>query len=621
MKNLYIALGFFAATQVWAQSPATETADKLFARFEYVDAAKEYLKLTKKGKDPYVYRQLAESYYNVYNSKEAIIWYAEAVKTKQDAEVYYKYAQMLKAEGQFEEANKQMAKFASLAPKDQRALAFKKDPDYLPKLRSQSKLFDEKILDINDKKYSDFGAFVLNDNSFYFASARNTSRKTYGRDEQPFMDIYYATYNNDGSISEPKPLTDVNSKHHDGPLAITADGNTMYFASESFREGDSEKSGGQKNSLIYLYKATKKDGKWGNVTALPFNSNKWSTSGPSVSKDGKTLYFASNRKGSMGNSSDIWKVEIKGNNSYGEPVNLGPKVNTEGRESFPFITDDNKLYFSSEGHKGFGALDIFYIDLAHDGEVINVGLPVNSPKDDFAFSFNNTKNIGFFASNKAGKDNLYAAIPLCGVEAIVTVTDVSTGKPLANAKVAILDDKNNVIETKTTNTAGELIYSVDCDKAFVLQATATGYENASFALPKTKGGVVPISAPLKPLANIIVDGKIVLKNIYFDFDKSNITQEAAFELDKLVQTMTLYPTMVISVKTHSDSRGSDEYNLKLSDDRARATVQYVVSKGIAKERISGKGYGESEPLIKCGDNCTDEQHAQNRRVEFIIVKK
>jgi len=620
MKNLYIALSFFVATHAWAQSPATETADKLFARFEYVDAAKEYLKVAKKGKDPYVYRQLADSYYNVYNSKDAVIWYAKAVETKQDAEIYYKYAQMLKAEGKFEEANTQMAKFASLAPKDQRAIAFKQDPNYLPKLRSQTKLFDEQILDINDKKYGDFGAVVLNDNSFYFASSRNTSRKTYGRDEQPFMDIYTATYSDNSTISEPKPLSELNTKYHDGPLAITGDGNTMYFASESFREGDSEKAKGQKNSLIYLYKATKENGKWGNVVALPFNNVKWSTGNPSVTKDGKTLYFASNRKASMGAGTDIWKVEVKGNNTYGEPVNLGKKVNTEGNENYPFITDDNKLYFASDGRKGFGALDIFYIDLAYDGEAINVGLPVNSPKDDFAFTFNADKNIGFFASNKAGKDNMYKAIPICGVEAIVTVVDAATKKVLANAKVAILDDKNNVIETKITNAAGQLNYSVDCDKAFILQASATGYENSSATLPKTKGGTIDITANLNPLANIIVDGKIALKNIYFDFDKSNITQEAAFELDKLVQTMTLYPNMVISIKTHSDNRGSDEYNLKLSDERAKSTVQYVISKGIAPDRISGKGYGETELLIKC-DNCTDEQHAQNRRVDFIIVKK
>jgi len=622
MKNLYLSIAFILAVQVvMAQNKNTETADRLFGRFEYVDAAQEYLKVAKKGKDPYVYKQLAESYYNMFNSKEAVKWYAKTIETKQDAETYYRYAQMLKAEGNYSEANKQMQKFASLAPKDQRAIAFNEDPNYLPKLKSQTKLFDEKILDINDKKYGDFGAVLTNDNTFYFTSSRNTARKTYGRDEQPFMDIYTATYNNDGTISKPQPLSDLNTQYHDGPLTITGDGNTMYFASESFREGESERVKGQKNSLIYLYKATKKDGKWGNVTLLPFNDKKWSTGNPSVTKDGKTLYFASNRKGSLGGGTDIWKVDVTGAITYSEPVNLGKKVNTEGNENYPFIADDGKLYFASDGHKGFGSLDIFYIDLARNAEPVNLGLPVNSSQDDFAFSFNTDKNIGFFASNKAGKDNMYKAIPICGVDAVVTVKDIKTGKILAGAKVAILDDKNNVVETRITDANGIITYSVDCNTAFVLQAGAEGYENGSFTLPKTNGGTVDVPANLKPIDNIIVDGKVLLNPIYFEFDKSNITKEAAFELDKLVQAMKIKPEIVIMSNAHTDNRGSAEYNLKLSDERAQATVQYVISKGIAKERISGKGYGESQLKINCGENCTEEQHAQNRRNEFIIVKK
>ncbi|TRW22872.1 OmpA family protein [Flavobacterium zepuense] len=620
MKNLYITLSFMlATTALMAQNKDTETADKLFSRFEYVDAAQEYLKLAKKGKDPYVYKQLAESYYNVYNSKEAIKWYAKAAESKQDAETYYKYAQMLKAEGKYEEANKQMAKFAELAPKDQRAVSFNEDPNYLPKLKSQTKLFDEKILDINDKKYADFGGVLGNDGTLYFASSRNTSRKTYGRDEQPYLDIYQATYNSNGTISEPTTLSELNTKYHDGPVAVTADGSTMYFASESFREGDSEKEKGQSKSLIYLYKATKTNDKWGNVVALPFNDKKWNTGNPAISKDGKTLYFSSDRKGSVG-ASDIWKVEVKGGNSYGEPVNLGKKINTEGREGFPYITDDNKLYFASEGHKGFGAMDIFFVDLNRDGEVVNVGLPVNSKDDDFAFSFNVQKNVGFFSSSKAGKDNLYMALPICGVEAIVLVKDSNTGKPLANASVAILDSRQNIIETKTTDANGNLTYNVDCNTAYTLQTGADGYESSSVNLPKNSGGTVDITANLKPIENIIVDGKVVLNSIYFEFDKSNITKEAAYELDKLVQAMKTKKDIVIMGKAHTDTRGSAEYNLKLSDQRAKAVVQYVISKGIAKERISGQGYGESEPKVNCGDNCTDEQHAQNRRNEFIIVK-
>jgi len=627
MKNLYITLGFILATaSLSAQSKETEYADKLFSRFEYVDAAKEYLKVSKKGKDPYVYKQLAESYYNVYNTKEAAKWYGKAIEAKQqDAETYFRYAQMLKADGQYEEYNKQMKAFAKMAPKDQRAIAFNEDPDYLPKLKSQTRLFEEKILDINDKEYGSFGAVLANDNTFYFTSNRNTARKTYGRDEQPYLDIYQATYNANGSLSAPTTVGSLNTQYHDGPVAVSADGNTMYFASESYREGDAEKGKGQKVSLIYLYKTTKDNGKWGNVVALPFNNKAWNTGNPSISKDGKWLYFSSDRKGSVG-ASDIWKVEVKGGNSYGEPVNLGPKVNTKGRESFPYITDDNRLFFSSDGHKGLGALDIFYVDLERNGDAVNVGMPVNSAQDDFSFSFNVQKNVGFFSSNKSGKngdkmgvDNMYMAIPVCGVDAYVFVKDKKTGKVLKGAQVAILDEKNNVIETKITDDKGALTYSVDCNRSYSLLASADGYEKSNFALPSKSGGSVDINAELEPIESIIVNGKIVLKDIYFDFDKSNITEKAAYELDKLVQVMKTYPNAVIMVKAHTDTKGSEEYNMRLSNERAVSAVQYVLSNGIAKERISGQGYGKSEPRIKC-EPCTAEQDAENRRIEFIVVK-
>ncbi|WP_410501052.1 OmpA family protein, partial [Flavobacterium beibuense] len=602
-----------------AQNKDTEKADKLYSRFEYIDAAQEYLKLSGK-KDPYVYRQLAESYYNMFNSKEAIKWYEKAVKSKQDAEIYYHYAQMLKAEGRYEEANAQMMTFAKMVPNDQRAIIFMKDPDYLPKLKSQTKLFDEKYLDISDKKYTDFGAVLNDDNTFYFTSTRNTERRTYGRNEEPYLDLYVATYQGDGKFSKPTPVSEINSKWHDGPAAVTADGNTMYFASESFKEGKFEKDKGQQTGLLYLFKATKENGKWGNVQALPVNDKRWSSANPSISADGKTLYFSSNRQGSLGET-DIWKVEIKGDNSYGKPENLGPKVNTEGRESFPYITADNKLFFASEGRKGFGGYDVYMIDLANNGEAINLGEPINTAKDDFSFSFNTAQNVGFFASNRLGSDNLYMAIPICGVQAIVTVRDSKTGKVIPAGKVAILDDRNNVIETRTTDDSGTVSYEVDCDTPYIIQASAEGYKTENFPVDKTKGGKVNVMADLEPLQDLIVGDRVVLNEIYFEYDKSNITQEAASELNKLVDVMKSYPNMVIEAQAHTDSRGSDEYNLKLSDERAKAVVQYVASQGISRARISGKGYGESQPKVNCGDNCTEEQHAINRRNEFVIIKK
>jgi tetratricopeptide (TPR) repeat protein len=351
MKNLYITLSFVALSfSLSAQNKDTKAADKLFARFEYVDAVKAYQKLVEDGKgDAYVYKQLADANYNMFNATEAVKWYAKATETNQDAETYYRYAQMLKANGKYEEANKQMQKFAAAVPNDNRAKAFKENPNYIPRLLDKTKLYNVNASDISSDK-SDFAA-VLYDNSLYFASARNGARKNYGWTDEPFLDIYKADYNSDGTITNAGVVTNLNSKWHDGPISISADGNTAYFASESYKEKEFEKD--KKNnarfSQVYLFKATKSGDSWGDITELPFNDKTFSNSNPSLSRDGKTLYFSSNRPGSIGGV-DIWKVAVNADGTYGEPQNLGNKVNTEGNESFPFIADDNKtLYFASSG--------------------------------------------------------------------------------------------------------------------------------------------------------------------------------------------------------------------------------------------------------------------------------
>lgn len=622
MKKTYITLSFvFAGLTLSAQNKDTQTADKLYNRYEYIDAAEAYLKLVSNNKaDNYVYRQLADSYYNVFNTVEAAKWYAKATEEKQDAEIYYRYAQMLKSNAQYEESNKQMQMFAALAPNDQRAIAFKKEPNYIPRLTDQQKMFDFQTLDINSDK-SDFGAVLTNDNTLYFASARNTSRKNYGWTDEPYLDLYKATRNADGTYSKPTEAEGLNSKWHDGPAVVTADGNTMYFSSETFRDKifDKDKEKKVKFGNVGLFKAIKTDGKWGNIQALPFNNKDYNVGNPSLSKDGKTLYFSSDMPGTLGGS-DIWKVAITGDNTYGSPENLGDKINTEGRENFPFITDDNKLYFSSDSKQGFGGLDVFVVDLEKGTEMKNVGKPVNSEKDDFAFSFNKDQNVGFFSSNRGGQDDIYMAIPVCGVQLNTTVKNAKTGEILSGAAVAILDDRNNVIETKTTGADGLTTYATECDKAYTLQVSKDGFVSKTIAVDKSKGGEMPIVAELDPIDVIVTETEVILNDIFFEFNKSNITKQGAFELDKLVQVMKNSPNMVIMVKAHTDNRGTDNFNMNLSDRRAKATVQYVISKGIAKERIEGKGYGESEPKVQC-DKCTEEEHAKNRRSEFMIVKK
>lgn len=620
MKKIYLTLSFVIASSLLsAQNNDTKTADKLFNRYEYVDAAKEYLKLAESNKaNNYVYKQLADSYYNIFNTAEAIKWYAKTIEEKQEAETYYKYAQMLKAEKNIVEANKQMKQFAALAPNDQRAKAFLSNPDYLPKLQGQSKLFSIVKSDVSSDK-SDFGAVLTNDNSIYFSSSRNTSRKN-SNWEEPYLDLYKATYNSDGTISKATEVAELNTRWHDGPAAITSDGSTMFYGSESFNEKEftKDKAKNAKFGKMYLYKATNENGKWGNSKPLPFNNAAYDLRNPSISKDGKTLYFSSNIPGGLGGE-DIWKVSVNGD-EYGTPENLGKKINSEGNESFPFITDDNILYFSSNGKQGFGGYDLFKIDLNTGLEALNIGEPVNTEKDDFSFSFNNTKKIGFFSSNRDGNDDIFKAEPICGAKVLVKVKDASTGEFLEGATVVVMDEKQKEIAQQNTMPNGETLTGVACNISHKIFVSKTGYEAAISDATKVENDQVIVEISLVPIKPIVTITEVILEPIFFEYDKSNITQDGATELNKLVKVMNEYPNMVIFAKSHTDNRGSDKYNISLSDRRAKSTVQYLISKGISKERVSGQGFGESEPKVKC-NTCTEAEHATNRRSEFIIIKK
>lgn len=622
MKNFFISICFFiATTSILGQNSTTQKADQYFNQYEYVNAANAYLKIVDNGKaDGYVYKQLADSYFNMFNTTEAIKWYAKAVQSSQDAETYYRYAQMLKANVKYEEANKQMLQFANKAPNDQRAKTFKENPNYIPKLFDVSKLYEVKVGTFNTDK-TDFGA-VLNNNTIYFTSTRNNSRKDYGWNKEPYLDLYKADFNSDKTITNVSNVTELNSKYHDGPATISADGNTMYFASDSFRESSFEKDSKNKLKLgrNNIFKAVNTGGNWNSIISLPFNSSSNSTSNPCISSDGKTLYFSSDLPGSIGGV-DIWKVSINGDNSYGKPENLGSKVNTEGNESFPFIADDNiTLYFASSGKPGLGGLDIFKIDLSKSEEAQNMGKPINTEKDDFAFTYNKTQNIGFLSSNRNGNDDVFEVHTICNADIVTVVTNAKTGAILANASVSIVDDKKNIIATEVSNSKGEVTYKVDCDISYAIVATKDGFESNTIEVAKSNGGMVTIPIALQPIDVIITETEIILKPIFFEYNKSNITREGAYELDKLVQVLKSNDQLIILAKAHTDNRGGDVFNLNLSDRRAKATAQYVISKGIQAYRISGKGMGESEPKVDCKENCSEEEYAQNRRSEFLIVK-
>jgi outer membrane protein OmpA-like peptidoglycan-associated protein len=623
MKKIYILAGalLLSIAGIQAQNKDTKEADNLYDRLEYVDAAKAYTKLVEKSKaDGYVYKQLADSYYNVFNSQQAVLWYAKAVESTQEAETHFRYAQMLKAEGDTNAAAQQMATFAKMQPSDARAKAFTNNPEYTTQLKKQAKQYNILKSDISSDK-ADFGAVVTQNNEVYFTSARNTSRRENGMNDQPYLDIYKAIRNTDGTLSQATAVAELNTKWHDGPATITSDGTTMYYGSESFNESAYQKNKEKHLKLgqIYLYKATKTEaGTWGNSKALPINSKDHSVRNPSISKDGKTLYFSSDMPGGFGGE-DIWKISIDGD-TYGTPKNLGDNINTEGNESFPSIQDDGILFFSSNGRQGLGGYDVFKQNTNTNEKAANVGEPVNSQKDDFSFSYNLDKNIGYFSSNREGNDDIYQAIAVCGVDATVIVKDAETGKLLAGARVTFVDQKGKSKDNRESNDMGETKFGVACDEIANFNATRAGYQNATARMAKSKNGAQSIVINLTPIQPIITETEVILQPIYFEYNQSNITAQGAEELDKLVKIMNEHPNMVIDAKSHTDSRGSDSYNLRLSDRRVKSTVQYIVSKGISKERITGVGMGETQPKVACTD-CTEEEHAQNRRSEFLIIKK
>jgi len=625
MKNLniFFTLILMSSLSLTAQNKQTKDADKHFNKYEFIEAITAYNKLVENGQgDAYVYGQLAEANYNIFSTTEAERWYAKALEANQDnPEMIFKYSQMLKANGKYDESNKWMKKFAEAKPKDERAIAFITNPDYIPGILEGDKLYDISPLEFNSE-FTDYGGTVQ-DGNLYFSSARNNARRNYGWNDEPFLDIYRVAIGGDTAGIEAELVNGVNSRYHEGLVSFSPDGNTIYFSRESFAAGDFEKNEEAKIkiSVLYLYKATKDGNKWVNVQPLSLNNKEYSVKSPSVSKDGKTLYFASDMPGGYG-LFDIYKVAIDENGMLGEPENLGAKINTEGQEMFPFISDKNILYFSSNGHLGLGGLDVFHT--TESGDVVNAGVPVNSNSDDLAFTINEETGEGFVSSNRPGGkggDDIYALkrIVPCNVNVITTVVDKQTNNPLAGVAVTFKDANDRVVSKQTTDSNGKVTYTVSCDKSLEISGVLKDYLSNYITYSGSKEKEVLMQLNLDPIDVIIVKDKVVLNPIMFDFDKSNITAQGAFELDKLVAIMQKYPNMVILAESHTDSRGPASYNERLSDRRAKSTVQYVISKGIEANRISGIGKGESDPKVDCGSKCTEEEYQLNRRSEFNIV--
>ena len=636
MKNIFtlITLTFLSIFSLNAQDNISKKADKQFSRLEFVKASESYKKLIDKGNaSDYIVGQLAECYYNIFNTVEAEKWYATLAEDSTDPTILFRYSQMLKANGKYKLSNKWMLKFVELRPADNRSTTFMKDPNYLPKIISKGKRFNVQNLDINSE-YSDFGG-TLNKNKLYITSSRNTvglfdigrwitQRISYGWNNEPYLDVYSFDVSESGSyINEDYLDSNINTKYHEGLASFDANGN-MYLTRESFYENEYVEDPESNNitSLLGIYKITRGDK---NVVGLNINSVEYSVKNPSISADGKTLYFSSDMPGGFGNF-DIYKGDINENGDINNIENLGQKVNTEGQEMFPFIGNENTLYFSSDSQLGLGGLDVFFTKEV-DGKwasARNVGIPVNSNADDFAFSINETSGEGFISSNRSGgkgSDDIYSIkrlVPICDVLLTANVMDAKTKLGIDSATTSVSDKEGNIASSKTSSEKGIAEFMLVCNETGKLIVSKEGYNSKIVDIEISNEEFKSMDIMLDPIEKIIVAQKVELNSIYFDFDKSNIKSEAAFELDNLVQVMIKYPELTVSIESHTDNKGPSSYNQKLSERRAKTTMQYVVSKGIDSSRLSADGKGESNPIVDCS-NCNKKEDQLNRRSEFIIT--
>ncbi|WP_395058914.1 OmpA family protein [Flavobacterium sp.] len=617
-----------------AQFGKQKKADALYNSFSFVKAIDMYKEMLANNYNAdYAKRRLADSYAMLRDPENASVYYKDVVKQdKVEPEYYLNYALALRALKKYDESEVWINKYKETGVVDSRIQKIMQDKNFITNVFQIKPQFFSKEVPFNSE-LSDFGAFEKNE-VITFASSRDKGvgiKRTYSWNQQPFLDLFQVTKKGDDFSEVENVKGNVNTKFHEGQISISKDGKTMFFTRNNYTNNKKGKDAEGTNNLKIYRSTLNKDNKWTNITEVPFNNTNYSVGHPSLSADEKTLYFASDMPGGYGKS-DIYKVSVNGD-SYGTPVNLGNKINTEGSEVFPFVHSDGNLFFSSDGLQGLGQLDIFTTVLDIDSniqEIINLGIPVNSNMDDFSFFLNESGETGFIASNREGgkgDDDIYGFDRIPPFEIKGTVTDVINKQPIPNAKIVIKDKDGNIIADFITDDKGKYKFPADRETTYNLEASQVKY-NSKLKVGDTRNTKgkphIIVDFELDPVQDVDILAGVNVDNIYFDFDKQNIRKDAAVELDKIAYLMnTTYPTMAVEIESHTDSRGSFTYNEALAIRRANSTHDYLISKGVNSNRIKKfEGFGEYSLVNDCKDgiDCSEVAHQLNRRSIFKVLK-
>ena len=656
-------------------------ARKQYYQYDYDIVQQKYLDLINSGKETKESLEyLANSFFNNSEYDRAVIWFNRLISKYPEEispEIYYRASLSFKSQGSYEISDDLLRKYISLTDNLVIKSYYENNPDYLEKISQNAENYRILKTEINTDG-SDFGPSFYGDDKIIFSStASSTGDDLYEWSGERFLDLFIADMDSNGNLINRESLSgEINTEYHESSAVLTKDKKVMYFTRNNYYSG---KLGFDKNKQVNLkiYKAESDDGEvWKNIEELPFNSDEYSVAHPAISVNEKRLYFSSDMPGSFGYS-DIWYVDIFEDGTYSDPINLGPQVNTEFRESFPFISEEGILYFSSDGRIGLGGFDVYLSNLDSRGmptTTKNLGPPINSRLDDFGFIFSSNRGFGYFSSNRNGiegssSDEVYRVelgdeniiynrfgepnentnlksvdfktdnfktndclevdcSYFCNVSIQGILKDKNTRKILRGVLVSLIDLNGNILYEQLTREDGSysFINEIDCSKEYFITASKPiGYSDHESVIR-----IPSISKEIKK--DIFLEWRdnclpndlgclLDINPILFDLDKHYITYKASKELKKILIVMFKHPEINISVESHTDSRGSNAYNKALSDRRAKETKAWLVKRGINGDRIFISGFGENNLENYCQDNvnCLEEEHKINRRSVFKIL--
>ncbi|HKL02790.1 MAG TPA: OmpA family protein [Cryomorphaceae bacterium] len=621
-----------------------KSGDKEYENLSYSKAISKYEKgLRGQPNNLDVKLKLANAHRQLNQSEQAEKYYsqvADSIALPQEQKLHY--AQVLMKNNKYDEARPLLESYLEENPTDQLARDLLASTTTVNSLKEDTSAYEMKVLPL-DFTVSMFGP-IQYENGIVFAgeteitSAASTNPWT----GYSFLDMFYMEKDASGVWDIPENFSpELNGRFHDGPATFSEDENTIIYTRSAMKNERKRLVNENNENQFYLYTSTKTDGKWSEPQELPFNDNSFSVGHPSLSKDGKTLYFSSDMPGGYGGS-DIYKSNYE-DGKWSEPINLGKSVNTPGNEVFPYISKNGTLYFSSEGHRNLGGLDVFMV--ANNGGVwatpVNLAYPLNTSRDDFAFILNEDDTTGFVSSNRNDVDRIFSFTKVPPVFIVKGMASKKPGnEPMAGVSIKLVNLTDLDSATFVTGKDGKFSFNLLPSKSYKISGTKEGYFTVSKTFETSKQSEKKEIDLVFEIDEIVEsesgtgsgnpgDGGTVanktydIGNVFYDYNDASIRKDAKPTLNKLVTLLKDNPKISIEIQSHCDSRGGNAFNKELSNRRAASVVKYLTSSGIDPKRLTSKGFGESQPVNNCidGVECTEAEHQMNRRTEFIVLKK